>query len=155
MSLQQLTCSFVLEQPTITVEVEANMYACAPDVSASVCSNLTIADLQTDLESATNKRHFVNIMKEVLMRFKDASVKSFTLDFESISDFDLSFDSSSFVFRNLLRLVPDYSAEDINKKGSMYETYVTTMNRHAPTVLNYLIDATLEPLFGATCLSEE
>ncbi|ETI52066.1 hypothetical protein L914_04539 [Phytophthora nicotianae] len=146
---------FVLEQPTITVEVEANMYACAPDVSASVCSNLTIADLQTDLESATNKRHFVNIMKEVLMRFKDASVKSFTLDFESISDFDLSFDSSSFVFRNLLRLVPDYSAEDINKKGSMYETYVTTMNRHAPTVLNYLIDATLEPLFGATCLSEE
>ncbi|KAG3072489.1 hypothetical protein PI125_g22502 [Phytophthora idaei] len=146
---------FVLEQPTISVEVEANMFACAPGVSASLCSNLTIAELQTDLESATRKRHFASIMKEVLMRFKDASVKSFTLDFESISDFDLSFDSSSFVFRTLLRLVPNYSADDINDKGVTFKTYATTMNRHAPTLLNYLIDATLEPLFGATCLSEK
>ncbi|KAF4029098.1 hypothetical protein GN244_ATG19146 [Phytophthora infestans] len=131
------------------------MYACAPDVSASVCTNLTIAELQTDLESATKKLHFANTMKKVLMRLKDASVKTLKFDFESISDFDLSFDSSSFVFRTLLRLVPDYSADKINKKGTIYETYVATMNRHAPTLLNYVIDATLEPWFGGTCLSED
>ncbi|KAG3130537.1 hypothetical protein PI124_g19385 [Phytophthora idaei] len=141
----------------VTVDAELSATVEEMDVSATAHLQFVLEQptISTDLESATRKRHFASIMKEVLMRFKDASVKSFTLDFESISDFDLSFDSSSFVFRTLLRLVPNYSADDINDKGVTFKTYATTMNRHAPTLLNYLIDATLEPLFGATCLSEK
>ncbi|KAF1777112.1 hypothetical protein GQ600_3702 [Phytophthora cactorum] len=151
---QDLTISIAIDSINITgltnfVPQHINV------VSPNYVAIGTASSGQTDLESATRKRHFASIMKEVLMRFKDASVKSFTLDFESISDFDLSFDSSSFVFRTLLRLVPNYSADEINDKGVTFKTYVTTMNRHAPTLLNYLIDATLEPLFGATCLSEK
>ncbi|KAG6942722.1 hypothetical protein JG688_00017955, partial [Phytophthora aleatoria] len=67
--------------------------------------------------------------------------------------FDLSFDSSSFVFHTILRLVPNYSADDFNTKGVIRKGFVTTMNRHASTLLNYLIDATLEPWFGAMCPS--
>ncbi|OWZ10263.1 hypothetical protein PHMEG_00016910 [Phytophthora megakarya] len=146
---------FVLEKPTLYVDVEANMYGCAPDVSESECSDLTIADLQSKLESATTKRQYASIMKEVLMKFKDASVKSFALDFESISDFNLDFDSTSFTFRNILRLVPEYSAEDINEKTATYDSYIATINRYAPAVLNVLINSMLEPWFGATCLSEK
>lgn len=87
------------------------------------------------------------------MKFKDASVKTFELDFESISDFDLSFDSSSFVFRTLLRLVPNYSAEEINKMMETDDTYLATINNRALTPLNGLINSIIEPLFGATCLS--
>ncbi|OWZ10264.1 hypothetical protein PHMEG_00016911 [Phytophthora megakarya] len=146
---------FVLEKPTFTANIEANMFACAPGVSASLCSNMTVADLQERIASATTKRQYASIMKEVFMKFKDASVKSFALDFESISEFDLDFDSPSFIFRTMLRLVPDYSVDDINKKGSTYEAYISTINRYAPTVLNFIITSMLEPWFGATCLSEK
>ncbi|KAG1690881.1 hypothetical protein DVH05_027483 [Phytophthora capsici] len=146
---------FVLEQPTIAADIEANMYACSPGVSESLCSNVTIASLQKQLKSATRKRDYANIMKELLMKFKDASVKAFELDFESISDFDLSFDSSSFVFRTLLRLVPNYSAEEINKMMETDDTYLATINNRALTPLNGLINSIIEPLFGATCLSEK
>ncbi|KAK1930138.1 hypothetical protein P3T76_014372 [Phytophthora citrophthora] len=146
---------FVLDQPTLAVDIEANMYACSPEVSDSLCSNVTVASLQKQLKSATRKRDYTSIMKELLMKFKDASVKTFELDFESISDFDLSFDSSSFVFKTLLCLVPDYSAEEIKKKEETYDTYLATINNHAPTLLNYLINSMVEPLFGATCLSEK
>ncbi|KAL3659648.1 hypothetical protein V7S43_015322 [Phytophthora oleae] len=124
---------FVLEQPILAIDVEANMYACSPGVSD--CSNITIAGLQTQLESTTRIRDYASIMKELLMKFKDASLQ--------------------FLVRSLLRLMPDFSAEEINKKGTIYDTYLASLNSQAPTLLNYLINFMVKPWFGATCLSEK
>ncbi|ETL30295.1 hypothetical protein PPTG_03744 [Phytophthora nicotianae INRA-310] len=151
----QAQLRFVLEQPTVIVEVEANMYACEPGAPASVCTNLTVADLQNHLENATTKEPFANTIKKVLKRIKDASVKSFSLSYQSMSNFKLSFDSSSFVFRTLLHLIPDYEADDFNTEGIIKTGYLKIMSRHAPKLLNYFIKDMLEPSFGATCLTEE
>ncbi|POM67957.1 Hypothetical protein PHPALM_15941 [Phytophthora palmivora] len=67
----------------------------------------------------------------------------------------IDFHSTSFIVRTLLRLIPDYSVERINKKGWFYDDYISAINYYAPTVLNFLIDSFLEPRFGATCLSDK
>jgi hypothetical protein len=104
--------------------------------------------------SAAQGGSYGSIVDEVLMKFKDAAVKSVTLDFASVSSFDIKFDSSSLVFSSVTGLLSDYSADEINKKGDVYDTLVSTINDEVPGLLNDLIEAKLKPLFGATCLSE-
>ncbi|OWZ07348.1 hypothetical protein PHMEG_00020268 [Phytophthora megakarya] len=151
---------FVVAKPTLSVNVEANIFTCASGESDSSCTDLTVADLLTKITEATTKRQYSSIMKELMMKFKDATVKSVVLDFKSISEYDLDFDSSSFVFRtffrgaSLFKLVPDFSVEAINKRGWEYDYCITAADYYGTPVLNFLIDSMLEPKFGATCLSE-
>lgn len=143
-----------LEKPTLTANIEANVYTCAPGVSASLCSNMTVMGIETEVVSAAVGGSYDSILKKVLMTFKDASVKSFTLDFESISTFDIKVDSSSSLFSSFAGLLSDYSADEINKKGDVYDNVVSEVNDEIPGLLNDLIDSKLKTQFGATCLSE-
>ncbi|KAG6615651.1 Serine/threonine protein Kinase [Phytophthora cinnamomi] len=149
----QLT--FSMKKPTFAANVEANMFACAPDVSTSLCSNMTVADLQVEVVKAAVFGNFKSILKKVLVKFKGAAVKSTSIDFDSVSEFDLSFDSSNFILSSISGLLADYSAKSINNRGTVYKTVISAINGQAPGVLNHLIKTKLKPMFGATCLSEE
>ncbi|KAF4035061.1 hypothetical protein GN244_ATG12827 [Phytophthora infestans] len=123
---------FVLKQTTISIEV----------CTRARRTYLAQSDLQTDLETATTKKDYAITTKEVLTRFKDASVKSLSFDFKSMSSFNLSFDSSSFALRTLLRLIPNYRAEYFNTEDIIKKQFVEMITRRAPKLLNYLIDDT-------------
>ncbi|KAL4172950.1 hypothetical protein KRP22_008107 [Phytophthora ramorum] len=146
--------ALALKKPSFTANIEANIYACAPGVSTTSCSNMTVVGIQTEVVSVSHGGSYSNILKEVLMKFKDASVQSFALDFSSVSTFDISFDSSSSVFSSITSLLTDYSANEINKKGDIYDTLISTCNDEVRLLLNDLIESKLKPQFGATCLSE-
>ncbi|CEG39234.1 uncharacterized protein PHALS_09287 [Plasmopara halstedii] len=144
----------VLEKPVLSVDVEANLLECAKGIPASQCSDLTVQGLQSELKKAVTRSNYVSIMKEVLMKVENASVSDFSLDFESISDVSVDYDSPGFWTRQFLKVVPEYSADDINSNDESYTRVVSIVNKHAPSILNSLIDSFLQPLFGATCISE-
>ncbi|GMF13572.1 unnamed protein product [Phytophthora lilii] len=109
--------------------------------------------IETKVVSDAVGGSYSSILKEVLMKFKDASVKTFTLDFASVSSLDIEFDSSNAIFTSITGMLSDYPADEINKKGDVYDTLVSTINDKAPELLNDLIDLKIKSLFGATCLS--
>ncbi|KAG7378844.1 hypothetical protein PHYPSEUDO_009435 [Phytophthora pseudosyringae] len=146
--------ALVLEKPTLMANIEANIYACAPGGSTSMCSNMTVKSIETEVVSAAVGGSYVGILEEVLMKFKDASVKSFTLDFDLVSSFHLNFDSSSSVFASFTSLLSDYSADAMNKKVDVYDSVISKINDEVPGLLNELIDSKLKSWFGATCLPE-
>ncbi|OWY98162.1 hypothetical protein PHMEG_00031139 [Phytophthora megakarya] len=126
---------FVLGKPTLYADVEANMYGCAPDVSESECSNLTIADLPWKLEGATTKRQYFKdapVKSFALDRFKDAPVKSFALDLESISGLNSTLTAPVSLSGIFCASLP----KAINKKTATNNSYIATINRYAPAVLN-------------------
>ncbi|KAG7378845.1 hypothetical protein PHYPSEUDO_009436 [Phytophthora pseudosyringae] len=86
---------FTMVKPKFKANVEANMYACAPSADTSLRSNMTVAGLQVQVLKAAVFDSYKTVLKKVLMKFKDASVKSVSLDFASVSEFDVTFDSSS------------------------------------------------------------
>ncbi|KAL4128624.1 hypothetical protein PRIC2_007608 [Phytophthora ramorum] len=145
---------FGMVKPSLLINIEANMYACAPGVSSSLCSNMTVAGLQLEAVKAAIFGNYDSVVKEVLMKFEDASVKSFKLDFASVSKFKIDFDSSNFVLSAITNLLSEYSADEVNRKGTVYNTVISTISRHAPALLNNVIASKLKPWFGATCLSE-
>ncbi|RLN67860.1 hypothetical protein BBJ28_00024233 [Nothophytophthora sp. Chile5] len=144
----------VLEKPTLAANVQVNMYACAPSVSSSQCSNMTVMGLETQIVSLTAGGDYSSILNNLLLKFKDAAVQSFTLDFAKVTTFDISFDSSSSTLSSITDMLSGYSADEINKKGDVYKTLISTINDQVPSLLNDLIDSKLQPLFGATCLTE-
>ncbi|KAG7383491.1 hypothetical protein PHYBOEH_009882 [Phytophthora boehmeriae] len=143
-----------LKKSTLKANVEANVYACAPGVPDSQCSNMTVMDFETQVVGATASKNYDSILENVLRRVKDSSVKSFALDFEKACAFDISVDSSSFAFASISSLLEHFSAAELNKKGDVYDTVVSTINDQVPALLNDLVNSTLKQSFGATCLSE-
>ncbi|RLN51789.1 hypothetical protein BBJ29_006980 [Phytophthora kernoviae] len=105
-----------LKKPTLKTIVEANVYTCAPGVLTSQCSNMTVMDFETQVIGATVSKNYDSILENVLRRVKDSSVKSFTLDFEKVCAFDISFDSASLVFSSISSLLERFSVAEINKK---------------------------------------
>ncbi|RLN73854.1 hypothetical protein BBJ28_00025930, partial [Nothophytophthora sp. Chile5] len=64
-----------------------------------------------------------------------------------------------FVFHNsgtfitqLINALLDFSADTLNKKGDIYNTFIEILDKLLLSLLNNLITNDLEPEFGATCL---
>ncbi|TDH71388.1 hypothetical protein CCR75_008823 [Bremia lactucae] len=146
---------FVLVKPKFKIGIEADMFACAPKVPESQCSNLTVAGLQSDFVSLSSKSHHASILKKLLMKFKKASATSFSLKFESVTGLTTKFDSPNALVKTLIRVLPEYSEATISPTKSLYQKLGPNLNEHVPLMLNTMIASKLEPFFGATCLSEE
>ncbi|KAG2953799.1 hypothetical protein PC117_g1702, partial [Phytophthora cactorum] len=85
----------------------------------------------------------------LLLRFKSAAVQTIALDFDSIVGSDFSFHSSGSIISAITDAV---SAEEINKKGDIYDTFTSNINDQLLSVANDYIDSKPKPSFGATCV---
>jgi hypothetical protein len=137
-----------LNKPSVMAGVEANLYQCALGVSSSACSNMTI----TSILVAALGGDVTSVINNVLKHFKDASLTSLSLDWDSITNIDLTFDDTSAFISNILNGLLDFSAEKLNKKKTAYKTFMKVLNKLLRSLLNNVIDQELEPRFGATCL---
>ncbi|KAG6615442.1 Dual specificity protein phosphatase CDC14B [Phytophthora cinnamomi] len=140
--------ALALNKPSIAAGIEADLYQCASGVPASVCSNMTI----TSILVAALGGDVTSVLNTVLHHFKDASLTSLTLDWDSITNIDLTFDDTSAFISNIINGLLDFSAEKLNKKKTAYKTFIKVLNKLVRSLLNNLIDQLLVPLFGATCL---
>ncbi|KAE9116254.1 hypothetical protein PF010_g9037 [Phytophthora fragariae] len=140
--------ALALNKPTIAAGIEADLYQCASGVPASVCTNMTI----TSILVAALGGDVTSVLNTVLHHFKDASLTSLALDWDSITNIDLTFDDTSAFISNIINGLLDFSAEKLNKKKTAYKTFIKVLNKLVRSLLNNLIDQLLVPLFGATCL---
>lgn len=140
--------ALALNKPSIVAGVEADLYQCASGVSSSVCSNMTI----TSILVAALGGDLTSVLNTVLKHFKDASLTSLTLDWDSITNIDLTFDDTGAFISNVINGLLDFSAEKLNKKKTAYKTFIKVLNKLVRSLLNNLIDQLLVPLFGSTCL---
>ncbi|KAG1690872.1 hypothetical protein DVH05_027474 [Phytophthora capsici] len=137
--------SLTLDKPTLAANVQANMYGCA--ASAVDCEEFTV----TTIEVAGVDGKYSSIMDALLRRFESAAVQMMSLDFDSIVDSDFSFHSSGPIISAITDAVADFSVDEINKKGSVYDTFTSSLNDQLLSVANDYIDAKLKPSFGSTC----
>ncbi|KAG7390417.1 hypothetical protein PHYPSEUDO_007940 [Phytophthora pseudosyringae] len=137
-----------LNKPTIVAGVEADLYQCASGIPSSVCSNMTI----TSILVAALGGDLTSVLNTVLHHFKDASLTSLTLDWDSITNIDLTFDDTGAFISNVINGLLDFSAEKLNKKKAAYNTFTKVLDKLVRSVLNNLLEQLLVPLFGATCL---
>ncbi|KAG2775715.1 hypothetical protein Pcac1_g13672 [Phytophthora cactorum] len=135
--------SLTLEKLTLSANVQADMYGCAP--GASDCQDFTV----TTIEVAGVDGKYSTIMDSLLLRFKSAAVQTIALDFDSIVGSDFSFHSSGSIISAITDAV---SAEEINKKGDIYDTFTSNINDQLLSVANDYIDSKPKPSFGATCV---
>ncbi|KAG7378018.1 hypothetical protein PHYPSEUDO_010676 [Phytophthora pseudosyringae] len=138
--------SLTLEKPTLSANVQANMFGCA--AGAVDCEDFTV----TTIEVAGVDGKYSTIMDSLLQRFESAAVQTVALDFGSIVDSDFSFHSSGPVISAITDAVADFSAGEINKKGDTYDTFISNVNDQLLSVANDYIDSKLKPSFGATCI---
>ncbi|EEY67318.1 uncharacterized protein PITG_04321 [Phytophthora infestans T30-4] len=137
-----------LNKPTVVVGAEADLYQCASGVPASVCSNMTI----TSILVAALGGDLTSVLNTVPRHFKDASLTSLNLDWDSITNIDLKFADTGAFISNIINGLLDFSAEKLNKKKVAYNTFTKVLDKLVRSLLNSLIDQLLVPLFGATCL---
>ncbi|KAL3659633.1 hypothetical protein V7S43_015308 [Phytophthora oleae] len=138
--------SLTLDKPTLATNVQANMYGCA--ASATDCEEFTV----TTIEAAGVDGKYSSIMDVLLLHFQSAAVQTVSLDFDSIVDSDFSFHSSGAIISAITDALADFSADEINKKGSVYDTFISNLNDQLLSVANDYIDSKLKPSFGCTCL---
>ncbi|GMF09556.1 unnamed protein product [Phytophthora lilii] len=137
-----------LNKPTIVGGVEADLYQCASGVDESVCSNMTI----TSILVAALGGDVTSVLNKILHHFKNASLTKLALDWDSITNIDLTFDDTSAFISNIINGLLDFSAEKLNKKKTSYKTFIKVLDKLVRSLLNNIIDQLLVPLFGATCL---
>ncbi|KAG7387663.1 hypothetical protein PHYBOEH_008165 [Phytophthora boehmeriae] len=137
--------SLTLENPTLAVDVQANMFKCAD--GAADCDPFTI----TSIEVAGVDGKISEIMDSLLLRFKDAVVQTLAVNFASIKDSNFRFKSSGPIISALTDALADFSADEINKKGGAYDTFTSKISDQLLSVANDYIESNLQPKFGATC----
>lgn len=140
--------ALALSKPEIVTNVEANLYECAPGISTSVCTNLTVTSILVgalggDLSS---------VGATVLKHFKDAELNTLTLGWDAITNIEFAFHDSSALITLLTNTLLGYSADELNKKDAIYDVFIEVAQKLALAFLNNFIDTEIEPLFGATCL---
>ncbi|KAG1688706.1 hypothetical protein DVH05_003143 [Phytophthora capsici] len=137
-----------LNKPSIVAGIEADLYQCASGVPSSVCSNMTI----TSILVAALGGDITSVLNTVLHHFKDVSLTSLDLDWDSITNIDLTFDDTGAFISNVINGLLDFTAEKLNKKKGAYNTFTKVLDKLVRSLLNNIIDQLLVPLFGATCL---
>ncbi|KAI9992401.1 hypothetical protein PInf_017803 [Phytophthora infestans] len=140
--------SLTLDKPVLSANVQVDMYGCAP--GAPDCKDITL----TTIEVAGVDGKYNTIMDLLLLRSKSAAVQTVALDFDSISNSDLSFHGSGPVISAITDVVADFSADKINIKGDIYDTFTSNINDQLKSVANDYIASKLKPRFGATCVED-
>ncbi|ETN13033.1 hypothetical protein PPTG_09009 [Phytophthora nicotianae INRA-310] len=138
--------SLTLGNPTLSASVQTDMYGCS--LGASDCKDFTV----TTIEVAGVDGKYNTIMDSLLLRFKSCAVQTITLDFNSIVNSDFSFHGSGSIISAITEVVADFSADEINRKGDIYDTFTSNINDQLLSVANGYIDSKLKPSFGATCV---
>ncbi|KAF1782763.1 hypothetical protein GQ600_5749 [Phytophthora cactorum] len=146
------TVSLTLEEidTSITVDVSLTLekLTLSANVQADILPRLTV----TTIEVAGVDGKYSTIMDSLLLRFKSAAVQTIALDFDPIVGSDFSFHSSGSIISAITDAVADFSAEEINKKGDIYDTFTSNINDQLLSVANDYIDSKPKPSFGATCV---
>ncbi|KAI9906673.1 hypothetical protein PsorP6_003487 [Peronosclerospora sorghi] len=138
-----------ITKPKIKANVEANLYQCAPGISIHACQNLTMSTIMTGALSG----NLSAVSGAIYKNFKDAKIDSVKLGWDSITVIDVVVpNSSSFVTRIINHMI-DSNARELNRKGDYYHDFVVASQNLLLSMMNEVIDSTLEPLFRATCMS--
>ncbi|RLN91445.1 hypothetical protein BBJ28_00023074, partial [Nothophytophthora sp. Chile5] len=125
-----------------------DMLGCAAGVATSECKNVTVSNILT--YALTDQ--FSLLLQRVLTRFVDASIQDISVGFDSITALNFAFEGQSVLITQLVSAVLDFSVDEVNKKGDVYNVVILVLNKVAAAVLNLLIEQELTPEFGATCL---
>ncbi|KAG7400430.1 hypothetical protein PHYBOEH_005805 [Phytophthora boehmeriae] len=141
--------ALALVKPEVSTSAQVDMYQCAEGISTSVCSNLTVTSI---LVSVLSGGDLSTIKDALFLRLKSASLTALTLGWDSISNIDFVFHESSTFITQLINALLDFSAEQLNKKGTYYTVFIDVLQKLLLSLLNNLITDDLTPQFGATCL---
>ncbi|KAL3659700.1 hypothetical protein V7S43_015374 [Phytophthora oleae] len=139
--------SLAIKKPVVVASAQADVYQCAEGIATSVCSNLTVTSINDSFLSGSD---LSTIKDDILLRIKDASLTSLTLDWDSVVDIEFTVREAGDFISQLLNALLNYSADELNKKGDYYLVFMTIFKQFMKSLLNVLIDALS---FGATCLS--
>jgi hypothetical protein len=134
-------------KPSLSANTELNLVACAPGVATSVCKNVTVSDIL--IAALTSK--FDTLLARLLKRFTSASVLDLGISFESITNLGVHFSTSGPLITKLGKQLLNFSVEEVNKKGSVYNAVIEILQKLFKSVLNNVISSSLAPQFGNTC----
>ncbi|KAG6620879.1 Serine/threonine protein kinase [Phytophthora cinnamomi] len=137
-----------LDLLTLGLNGTFDMLGCAAGVATSECTNVTVSNILT--YALTNQ--FDLLVSRLLTRFVDASIQDIAVGFDSITALDFAFKDESVLISQLTSALLDFSADEINKKGTTYKIVIEVVDKVAAAVLNKVIKDKLKPEFGATCL---
>jgi hypothetical protein len=140
--------TLALDVPVVKAGLEAYMYNCKSGIATSTCSNVTVSSILV----AAITGSYSSILTSIEERLINASVSSFDASFTSITNIDFTFQKTSVLINQLINSLLDFSADELNKKGDIYNSFIKVLDTIFKSILNNLIDSDLEPLFGATCL---
>lgn len=136
-----------LVNPSVAVNAVIDLVGCPVGSTAATCSDVSLTSVLVALLSA----QYTAILNRILLRFKDVSLNSLSLGFDSISALSFSFNKSSTLINSLAASLLNISKDAINKKGDVYETVIKVLDTLLKSLLNNVITSDLEPKFGATC----
>uniref|UniRef100_M4BPK8 RxLR effector candidate protein n=1 Tax=Hyaloperonospora arabidopsidis (strain Emoy2) TaxID=559515 RepID=M4BPK8_HYAAE len=142
--------SISVEKPRIMTNMQANLYECAPSIPESACQNLTTSTIMVDALGGNISAVYSSIYKN----FKDAKINKLKLDWEEITQNDISYvvhDMNEFVSKFLTDMLGT-ETERLNEKGEYYHDYIKVVQTILLSLMDKTVDSSLEPQFGATCL---
>lgn len=142
-----MNLNFGLVKPSLEVNAVADLAGCPAGSTAATCSDVAVGDILVALLSGT----YEAILNRVLLRFKDASLSSLALSFDSISSLSFSFTDSGSLIDALEAWLLTFSKNAINKKGGVYKTVIDVTGKILKKVVNNLIGSELASKFGSTC----
>ncbi|KAK1930184.1 hypothetical protein P3T76_014417 [Phytophthora citrophthora] len=140
--------SLAIKKPVIVASVQTDIYQCAEGIETSVCSNLTMMSILVSFPNGSSD--LSTIKDDIILRIKDASLTSLTLDWDSVVDIEFTIREAGDFISQLFNALLDYSADGLNEKGDYYWVFMKIFNQILKSLLNVLIDA-LD--FGGTCMS--
>ncbi|KAL3665388.1 hypothetical protein V7S43_009426 [Phytophthora oleae] len=137
-----------LDLLTLGLNGTFGMLGCAAGVSTTECKNVTVSNILT--YALTSQLDL--LLTRVLTRFVDASIQDLAVGFDKITALDFAFEGQSVLITQLTSALLDFTADEINKKGTTYKIVIEVAQKAAVAILNKVIEDKLKPEFGATCL---
>jgi hypothetical protein len=139
--------ALAIVKPSLTVNTQLNLVACAPGVAETVCKDVTVSDILI----AALTTQFDTLLARLLKRFTSASVLDLGISFESISNLGIHFSTSGPLITELGKQLLNFSVKEVNKKDSVYKTLIDVLQKLFKSVVNNAISSSLAPSFGNSC----
>lgn len=142
-----VSVQLVMNKPTLVVDGEFDMVACAAGLTTKVCKNVTVSDIL--IAALSNK--FDTLLTRLLKRFTRASIKTLNIGFESISKLNVDIAKTGSLVNAILDQLVNFSVAEVNKKGDIYNTVIDVVQKLFLSIVNNLLGTSLAPQFGSTC----
>lgn len=146
-----LDFSLGLVNPSLVANTTMNMVACPSN--ATGCSDVSVSEVIAGVLIGQGPA----TIARALRRFKDASVGSVSLAFDSVSALGFTFRSAGQLVTAITQLLAKYSMDTLNYKGDnnsnslTYMQYLEVLQSLLSSLLNGIIQSDLKLGFAGSC----